>query len=97
MDVAVDAARKHQQPGGIDLAGRFLDLGGNRDDASLPDADIGAKCVGSRDNGTATNSKIQLRHCALLSILLRGSLARYEGCERAEIGLRPRGGIGTDF
>src|SRR5580704_6767584 len=68
MHVAVDAARKHQQPGGVDLARGSLDLGGDRDDASRPDADIRAKCVGSRDNGAATNSKIQHRHCALLSI-----------------------------
>jgi len=30
MHVAVDAARKHQQAGGVDLAGRSLDLSGNR-------------------------------------------------------------------
>ncbi len=62
MDVAVDAARQHQQTGRIDLARRSLDFGGDRDDAPRADADIRSKRVGSGRNGAAANGKIQLRH-----------------------------------
>ena len=64
MHVAVDAARKHQQSGGIDLGASLPRSRRRPRRCARPDAYIRAKCVGSRGNGAATNGKIQLSHCA---------------------------------
>src|SRR5215217_8876675 len=65
VDVAVDAARQHQEPTGIDLAPRALHLVRHRGDAAAADTHIGPKSVCSRRDRAAADGEVELRHEAL--------------------------------
>ena len=65
MHMAVDAARHHQEAGGIDLACRALDAVGDGDDAARPHADVGADRIARRDHGAAADREIIVGHDGL--------------------------------
>jgi hypothetical protein len=58
VDVTVDPARQRQQPRRVDLARRAFNAVGDADDASVANADIGAKFVAGRHDGAAANGEI---------------------------------------
>ena len=61
VDVAVDAAGQDQHTGGIDdFVG--VQIVGERNDATTPDADVAAHGVGGRDHSAALDDKVILSH-----------------------------------
>ena len=60
MDVGVDDAGEDVQPGGVDrLAGAALEVGPDRGDQAVDDADIAALGSVRGDHGAAANQEIE--------------------------------------
>ena len=58
MDMAVDAARHHQQPLGVDDLVGVSEAVGERHDAPIPDADIAGERVGSGHDGAVCDDRV---------------------------------------
>ena len=63
VDVAVDAARQHEQARGVDRARRRPDVLAERHDAAVPDADVASHRVGRGDDGATPDGEVE-RHGA---------------------------------
>lgn len=61
MAMRIDAAGQHQQAAGVKRVGT-VEAFGQRGDAAVADADIGAHRVGASDDGAATHHEIEAGH-----------------------------------
>ena len=84
MDVAVDAARQHQQARGVDGAGGRPNVLADRHDPAVANADVAATGVGRGHDGAAADGEIEghgypllvIRVIALPSVPGQGGMAK---------------------
>jgi hypothetical protein len=65
--VAVDAARRDGTTGGVDLLATARELGGDRDDPAVLDAEVGREHVRRRRDPTVADHQIESSHDGCLS------------------------------